>query len=203
MTTIESTSPARRPGSGERMVIEHPRQVGQRFRVRPARPADVPRIVSLLEANRADSSLFVRSAADVFAHLPDFLVAQDEEERLRGCAALHRHTTEWAELLSVAVDPSYHAQGLGMLLVSGCLERACEAGVSAVFLATTKPSYFARLGFEPITKWRLPWLILLRELRRVLAQPLARWLPAILGRHQFMMLVLPRPAGGETAGPGR
>jgi hypothetical protein len=49
MMTNESTSPPAPPD--EKPVIEHSRQVVQRFRVRPARPADVPCIISLLEAN--------------------------------------------------------------------------------------------------------------------------------------------------------
>jgi hypothetical protein len=109
MITNESTSPPAPPD--EKPVIEHSRQVVQRFRVRPARPADVPCIISLLEANRADS------------HLADFLVAQDEEERVRGCAELHRHTTELAELLSVAADPSHYTQAWACCWSGGVLRR--------------------------------------------------------------------------------
>jgi amino-acid N-acetyltransferase len=169
--------------------------------VRPASLADVAGIVSLLADHRADPSLFLRSHGDVSTHLADFLVAQDPSGHLCGCAALHQHTADLAELLSVAVESARHSRGLGMLLVKRCLERAHHAGVRVVFLATTKPSYFARLGFRPISKWRLPWLVLLREVRRVLAQPIDRWLPAFLGRHQFMMLDLSRRTGRNYATP--
>jgi hypothetical protein len=56
------------------------------------------------------------------------------------------------------------------------------------WLATAKPSYFARFGFQPISRFQLPIRVLWTKLRLIFQQPPARWLPALLGRHTFMRL---------------
>lgn len=156
--------------------------------VRAASREDVARIVGLLTANRNDPSMFLRSQSDVTAHVEDFLVAEDEKHRTVGCAALHQHRPGLAELLSVAVDPSLHGSGIGSALIRDYLGQVAQRpGLEQVFLATSKPEYFARFGFEPISKWLLPGGVLVDKLSKVLAQPISRWIPALLGRHTFML----------------
>jgi amino-acid N-acetyltransferase len=155
---------------------------------RPALVGDVPRILGLLRANRDDRSMFLRSPADVGAHVGEFLVAEDVHHRVVGCAALHEHRTWLAELLSVAVDPSLQGLGIGSALVEESLEQAAQrAQLAQVFLATAKPEYFSRFGFTPISKWVLPTGVLVDKFTKVLAQPIRRWIPALLGRHTFML----------------
>ena len=155
--------------------------------VHAATECDVDDIVAVLRANQADPSLFQRSPANVQVWLPDFLVARDSSDRVVGCAALHRHAAHLSEILSVAVQPAAQGQGTGRLLVEASLARAAEAGIARLWLATLKPSYFARFGFRPISRWELPATVLLLKLTQVFLQSPRRWCPALVGRQTFML----------------
>lgn len=154
-------------------------------------PSDAEGIAAALRANRGDRSLFQRSVRDVLRHIADFLVVRDAGARVIGCAALHCHSHRVAEILSVAVLPERQGRGLGALLVRACEERARALGRIELWLGTAKPAYFARLGYSSGSRWRFLLLcggpgILANKLAAVTAQPPARWLPALVGRHTWM-----------------
>jgi N-acetylglutamate synthase-like GNAT family acetyltransferase len=106
-----------------------------------------------------------------------------------GCAELHPYAGQLAEILSVAVQPAAQGRGIGRLLVQASLARAGRVGIGRVWLATLKPSYFARLGFRPFWRWELPSAVLLVKLTQVFLQPPRRWGPALVGRQTFMLRV--------------
>jgi len=141
----------------------------------------------VLHANRDDPSLYLRTPADVRRHLDEFLVARDATGRVLGCAAVHRDSEALAELLSVAVLPDTQGSGIGARLVEACTARARAQGIPRLWLATLKPSYFARFGYRPISPWRLPPAVILGLLRLIVRQPRDRWRNALLGREVFMM----------------
>lgn len=157
--------------------------------VRAATERDVDDIVTVLRANQADPSLFQRPPANVRMRLPDFLVARNSSDRVVGCAALHGYAGHLAEMLSVAVQPAAQGRGIGRLLVEAGLASAGQAGIARVWLATLKPSYFARFGFRPISRWELPAAVLLVKLTQVFLQSPRRWGPALVGRQTFMLRV--------------
>jgi len=147
---------------------------------------DVRHIISVLLANRHDPSIFLRSEGDVRQNRRDFIVAKDRLGQVVGCAAVHAYSPTLGEILSVAVVPEFQGQGIGGRLVEECLRRARANGIEHLWLATVKPGYFARFGFKPISRWKLPVSVLLYKLRQVFQQPWERWLPALSGRFQFM-----------------
>lgn len=155
--------------------------------VRRAAEADVEAIHRVLVANAADTSLFQQSKGRIRRDLGDFVVVMDAGHVV-GCAALHRHGRANAEILAVAVDPVAHGRGVGTMLMRACTTDAVELGATLVWLATEKPAYFARHGFQTMSKWRLPPHAVLRKLTLVFEQPTTRWLPALFGRHTFMRL---------------
>lgn len=157
--------------------------------VHAATECDVDDMVAVLRANQADPSLFQRSPANVRMRLPDFLLARDSSDRVVGCAALHQYAAHLAEILSVAVQPAAQGRGIGRLLVEASLARAGQSGIGRVWLATLKPSYFARFGFRPISRWELPAAVLLVKLTQVFHQSPRRWGPALVGRQTFMLRV--------------
>ncbi|MCU1644101.1 MAG: GCN5-related N-acetyltransferase [Nocardia sp.] len=161
----------------------------EQFTVRRAVQTDVEAIHRVLVANAADTSLFQQSTGRIRRDLDDFVVVMDAGQ-LVGCAALHHHRWAYAEILAVAVDPVAHGRGVGTMLMRACL--ADGVGATSVWLATAKPVYFARHGFQRMSKWRLPPHVLLRKLRLVFEQPVRRWLPALFGRHTFMRLPVRR-----------
>jgi amino-acid N-acetyltransferase len=155
--------------------------------VRAAVPADVEAIVAVLRANLADPSLFQRSAAEITAQLSEYLIAAERAGAIVGCAALHCYPDQSAELHSVAVLPERQGRRIGELLVQTGLQQAAKSGVAKVWLGTMKPGYFARFGFVPMWRWRIPLSIMLPKIKSVFSQPPARWLPALLGSHTFMV----------------
>ena len=152
-------------------------------RIRAASDDDVPAIRSILAANRGDPSLFQQSDAQIRRTLADFLVAGDP---IVGCAAVHSYGNGAAEILAVAVDPAAHGRGIGSALMAAAIAEATRRGGDPIWLATAKPAYFARFGFVPVSRWQLGVGVLSHKLRLVFQQPIARWVPAIVGRHSWM-----------------
>lgn len=154
--------------------------------VRAATLADVEAIVAVLRANLADPSLFQRSAAEITAQLSEYLIAEEHLGVIVGCAALHCYHDQSAELHSVAVLPERQGLRIGEQLVWAGLQQAVKYGVAKVWLGTMKPGYFARFGFVPMWRGRIPLRIMLPKIKSVFSQPRARWLPALLGSYTFM-----------------
>ena len=177
------------------------------FFIRAATINDVAPIAGSLAANASDPALFLRAPSDVLRHLHEFIVAEDRTHNIVGCAALHFYRPDCAEILSVAVLPSVQGQGIGGLLMREAVTRALSRGVPQLWLATAKPQYFERFGFASISRFALPVTVLVAKLGQVFAQPVPRWLPALLGRFTFMVYRPkaedrghPRPAAGPTGG---
>jgi amino-acid N-acetyltransferase len=154
--------------------------------LRPASLADVEAIRLVLTANAQDRSLFQQPAHQVRRTIGDFVIAEAEEGAVVGCAALCWHRPSNAEILAVAVDPVVQGKGVGAALLRACIERAVRQGAEPLWLATAKPAYFARFGFQTMSRWRLPISVLLTKLGLIFQQRPSRWLPAIFGRHAFM-----------------
>lgn len=147
---------------------------------------DVDTIVEVIAANRDDPAIFLRDAPDVRKHLSDFMVARDGSGRVIGCAAMHEHQPGIAEILSVSVAPDHQRHGIGHSLLERAIEVASSRQLDHLWLATSKPGYFGRFGFEPMSRWRLPAGVLVAKVYQVFEQPVARWLPALFGRFTFM-----------------
>lgn len=154
--------------------------------IQRATEEDVSAIVSVLAANLDDPGLFQAPEKEVRANLDDFVVVRDPVRGVLGCAALRQYSETLAEILAVGVLPEFQGQRIGARLVKQCEQIAKDKGVERIWLATAKPAYFARFGYEPIPRWRLPGSVLLGKLYLVFHQPMRRWLPALLGRHTFM-----------------
>jgi amino-acid N-acetyltransferase len=84
-----------------------------------------------------------------------FVVARDADVVV-GVAAVERY--EGAGLLrSVAVLPSHRGTGIGRQLVADRLAHAAQLGIREVFLLTTSAAgYFSRLGFQTVSRAKVP-----------------------------------------------
>jgi len=152
-----------------------------------ARTNDPMAISSVLAANSDDVGLFQESAIAVARALGDFFVARNETGEIVGCAGLHQDSPDLGEVYAVAVTPQCQGLGIGRRLMQACQEHARASDIQHLWLATVKPKYFARYGFQPISRWQLPASVLLRKLRQTFQQPRGRWLATLLGRHTFML----------------
>lgn len=112
--------------------------------IEPAKPADLPAILGLLERRGLPKD-------GLSDHLGSVLVAR-KGQTVVGSAALELYGNA-ALLRSVAVGKALQSQGLGQRLVQGALTQARKHGVSHVYLLTqTANTYFPRFGFRPISR---------------------------------------------------
>jgi len=156
-------------------------------------PADVHEaaaISDVLALNRQDPGLYQKSEKAIRKVIQDFLVARTEGGKIVGCAGLHRESSELAETYAVAVVPQCQRSGVGRQLMEACCQLAVSNGIRYLWLATMKPEYFSRYGFQEISKWELPASTLLRKFAQTFEQPIGRWIPAFSGRHTFMRCAL-------------
>ncbi len=113
----------------------------------PARPDDLPAIVSLLER----SGLATQGIAEC---LRTALVAR-VDGRVAGTAGLEIYGAS-ALLRSVAVEEPLRSQGLGARLTRAALELARQSGVRRVYLlAEEAAAYYPRFGFQPVPRDRV------------------------------------------------
>lgn len=81
-----------------------------------------------------------------------FLVAEDPEGGLIGCAGLEQYGT-YGLLRSVAVAPEARGAGLGARLTGAIVTEARRRGLTSLYaLTTTAERYFPRLGFAAMDR---------------------------------------------------
>ncbi len=112
--------------------------------IEPARPDDLPAIVSLLERGRLPR-------AEIERHLGAVVVARDGAQVV-GCAAVELYDTAGL-LRSVAVHPDVRGQGLGVRMTEAALALARARGARTIYLLTeTAAQFFPRFGFRSIPR---------------------------------------------------
>lgn len=115
--------------------------------LRPAREADVPALLALINGYADRNLLLRRSEESLRARLADFSVAEADGEVL-GCGALSALGPGIGEVRSLAVRDGRAGRGLGHALVEHLLHAARGRGFRQVLALTRRVSFFAALGFE-------------------------------------------------------
>ena len=123
--------------------------------IRPATEADVPAIVVVVNENARLGHLLPRSAENIRASLPNWLIAE-VDGHVVGIGSLLAMSPMLVEVRSLAVLASYRRYGIGALLVHGLMERARERGIPTIFALTRAVSFFERLGFVVTDRDRFP-----------------------------------------------
>jgi len=123
--------------------------------IRPAAEADIPEIVAVVHENARLGHLLPRSAENIRASLPNWLVAEVGGQVV-GIGSLLAMSPTLVEVRSLAVLPSYRRYGVGAMLVRGLVEQASERGIPTVFALTRAVSFFERLGFVVTDRDRFP-----------------------------------------------
>lgn len=120
--------------------------------IRKAKIADIKAIHMLLMRQEDHESLVLpRSFSQLYSHLRDFFVAEDEGEIL-GCVALSITWADLAEVRSLVVSKVRRNKGLGRMLVDAALDEAKTLGIHSIFTLTEVPGFFERLGFARTEK---------------------------------------------------
>lgn len=118
--------------------------------IRPALPADVRAIASLVEPYAADRRLLAKDLVVYFESVQEFLVAELDGVVV-GCGALHVLWEDLAEVRTLAVDGDRRGHGIGHSLVDALLARARALGLARVFCLTFEVEFFGRHGFAELT----------------------------------------------------
>ncbi len=97
-----------------------------------------------------------RSFQDLYESLREFLVAEDDQGRVVGCAAVDIFWSDLAELKSLAVAPERCGQGFGGRLVAAALDDARNMDIKRLFVLTYEKDFLARWGFTLVDRQTLP-----------------------------------------------
>jgi amino-acid N-acetyltransferase len=117
--------------------------------VRKARVEDVRAIQQLLAAYAGEGKLLARSLSELYTHLRDAFVFDDEtgEEAVAGCCSLHIIWEDLAEIRSLAVRDSRRGAGIGRRLVEACIDEAMKLGIGTLFVLTYETGWLTRTFF--------------------------------------------------------
>ena len=127
--------------------------------IRRAKIQDVKYIHAILTHYANQSLLLPRSLSELYAHLRDFYVIENDQEQespLLGVCALSVSWESLGEIRSLAVADDGKRRGLGSQLVNECLSEAGRLGLKKVFVLTLIKEFFARFGFKEVEKSQLP-----------------------------------------------
>ncbi len=122
---------------------------------RPARIADVERILGLVNELAVQQVMLPRSPASVIENVRDFHVAEIDGQ-FAGCGALAICWSDLAEVRSLAVHPDHQGHGIGRRLVDALTAEAEQLGVPKLFAFTYVPEFFSKVGFQETAHDRLP-----------------------------------------------
>jgi amino-acid N-acetyltransferase len=124
--------------------------------IRPMDEEDIPDILRLMEPHIQQGNLVRRTEGELQRDRADYAIFETDGT-IRGCGALHRSGPDRAEIAALAVDASYMRMGIGQRMVAFLIEEARRAGLTGVFVLTTRTAdWFLKLGFTPATVDELP-----------------------------------------------
>ena len=129
--------------------------------IRNARPKDAQAITDLINYYADQGLMLPKSLLEVYEHLREFVVVEDEAGTIIGCGALRLMWHDLAEIRSLAIAESARGQGLGRRIVDTLLEEARELQLARVFVLTYQIGFFEKMEFEIVPKHIFPqkvWL---------------------------------------------
>ncbi|WP_207567986.1 amino-acid N-acetyltransferase [Mycolicibacter engbaekii] len=121
----------------------------QRPVVRRARTSDVPAIKRLVDIY-AGKILLEKNLVTLYESVQEFWVAEDADQQVVGCGALHVLWADLGEVRTIAVDPGLTGHGIGHAIVDRLLAVARELELQRLFVLTFETEFFARHGFTEI-----------------------------------------------------
>lgn len=125
------------------------------MKLRQAKTSDVKAMQALINHYAAKEEMLPRSLNDIYENIQEYVV-MDDRKKLAGCCALHVSWENLAEIKSLAIDLKHQRKGLGTKLVKACEKKAKDLGIHEVFALTFKPEFFLSLGYEQISRDKLP-----------------------------------------------
>jgi amino-acid N-acetyltransferase len=127
-------------------------------KMRPARLADIPVIMSMISQSVVDDELLPRGRREIRAALPDYFLLETDGNPV-GCIAVHIHPNrKLAELACLFVRPSHEGAGYGRKLVTFAERKARDRGAEKIIALSTQAwRYFQqKCGYTEADKSILP-----------------------------------------------
>ncbi len=118
--------------------------------VRRAKVTDVRRIKEIVDVY-AGPVLLEKTLANLFEDVTEFWVAESGGA-IVGCGALHVLWEDLGEIRTVTTDPGVQGRGIGHAVCEHLMDQARELGLHRLFVLTFEVSFFASLGFTPISE---------------------------------------------------
>jgi amino-acid N-acetyltransferase len=119
-------------------------------RVRAARTEDVSVMAELMAPLVDERILLGKDLVELYAAVPQFMVAVDEDDRVIGYGALHVMWEHLGEVRTLGVARPWLGHGVGHLLLQSLEQHARELGLSQLFCLTFEVDFFSRHGFEAV-----------------------------------------------------
>jgi amino-acid N-acetyltransferase len=116
--------------------------------IRDMTSSDVSDVLRIMDPYIEEGILVARDKQSLLHLYHDFVVF-DVDGIVHGCAALHQHGDDQAEIAAVAVDSRYRGSGIGRRMVSYLVSKARERGLKQIFVLTTRTAdWFEQMGFQ-------------------------------------------------------
>lgn len=124
--------------------------------VRRATTHDVDSIFQLTNMMAKRGEMLPRSKYKIITMLCNFYVAETEENKIVGCAALNPLWTDMGEIMALAVADDYQKIGVGKQLVKVIIEEGRRLKMPEMITLTYKTGFFQKLGFTETDKDKFP-----------------------------------------------
>ena len=124
--------------------------IGSEISIRSARTTDVPQMVALMEPLVARRILLGKDLVDLYAAVPEFLVAVDASGAVVGYGAVHVMWEQLGEVRTLGVSERLLGRGVGHLLLTALEERARQLGLEQLFCLTFETDFFGKHGFAEL-----------------------------------------------------
>lgn len=124
--------------------------------LRKAMVPDVKILHQMLMSLAKDGFLLPRPLVDLYRHVREFYVLEDNAGEVCGCCAMAIAWEDMAEIRSLAVRKDVRGLGLGRRLVESCMSEALILGIAKVFTLTYQTDFFAKIGYRAVEKDILP-----------------------------------------------
>ncbi|MDM7202694.1 MAG: N-acetyltransferase [Thermodesulfobacteriaceae bacterium] len=123
--------------------------------IRKAKLSDVKYIYKLLLHFSKKGDVIPRPLSELYERVREFFIAEDKD-LIIGTCALHILWEDLAEIRSLVVNEENQRKGIGKKLVETALKEARELEIPKIFVLTTNPQFFQKLGFREVSKQDLP-----------------------------------------------
>jgi len=130
----------------------------KKFVIKKATISNVKEIHKLISEYSKQGLMLYRPFVEIESKIRDYFICEIKG-RVIGCVALRIWNRKSSEIYALAVGIKHTGKGIGAKLVRNCIADVKKMNVPFVFVLTSKPSLFEKLGFKKLNINELPKVI--------------------------------------------